>query len=72
MILTEIVIVICTLANAHCSNYVAVTPGKLSVTACEHAIQQIARDHTSPGTVLHREDSYCTLIPVNTQNDLAS
>jgi hypothetical protein len=44
----------------------------LSVSACEHAIQEIARNHTPPDMVFHREHSFCTLMPVNTQNDLAS
>ena len=46
--------------------------GNLSVTACEHAIQKMARDHTTADTVLRRERSYCKLLPINTQNDLAS
>jgi hypothetical protein len=72
MILTEIFVVICTTTGAPCINYVDVMPRILSVSACEHAIQEIVRDHSTAGTVLHRERSSCTLMPVNTQNDLAS
>ena len=72
MILTEIFVVVCALTGGQCINYVHITRGNLSVVACEHAIQEIARDHTAPGTVLHRERSSCTLVTVSTQNDLAS
>jgi hypothetical protein len=71
MILTEILVVMCTLAG-QCTNYVRAAPGVLSVNACEQAIQEFARNHSTPDTVLHRERSYCWLMPVNTQNDLAS
>ena len=72
MILTEILVVICTTTGATCINYIDVMPRILSVGACEHAIQEIARDHPNAGAVLHRERSSCTLMPVGTQNDLAS
>jgi hypothetical protein len=72
MILTEIVVVICTTTGSPCINYVDVMPGFLSVSACEHAIQEIVRNHAANGTVLRRDHSSCTLMPVNTQNDLAS
>ncbi len=35
MILTEILVVMCTLDGAHCTNYLDVTRGVLSATACE-------------------------------------
>jgi hypothetical protein len=72
MILTEIFVVICTTTGGPCINYVDVMPHVLSVRACEHAIQEIVRDHPIAGAVLQRERSSCTLIPVDTQNDLAS
>ena len=72
MILTEIFVVICTTTGGLCINYVDVVPRVLSVGTCEHAIQAIARDHPTAGAVLRRERSSCTLLPVNTQNDLAS
>jgi hypothetical protein len=72
MILTEIFVVMCTTAAVPCINYVDVTPRILSASACEHAIQEIARDHPIAGAWLHRERSSCKLMPVNTQNDLAS
>ena len=72
MILTEVSVVMCALAGGQCINYVDVAPGNLSVVACERAIQQVARDHTAPGTVLHRGRSSCRLVTVNTQSDLAS
>jgi hypothetical protein len=72
MILTEIFVVICTLAGTHCTNYVDVAAGNLSVTACDHAIEEIVRDRIAADMVLRRERSSCTLVPVNTQNDLAS
>jgi hypothetical protein len=72
MILTEIFVVICTLAGSHCTNYVDIAAGNLSVTACDHAIQESVRDHIAADMVLRRERSSCTLMPVNTQNDLAS
>jgi hypothetical protein len=72
MILTEVFVVICTLSGTHCTNYVDVAAGKLSVIACDHAIQEIVRDHMAADMVLRREHSTCTLMPVNTQDDLAS
>jgi hypothetical protein len=72
MILTEIFVVICATTGASCIDFVDVTPGVLSVSACEHAIQEIARKHGTAGAELHLERSSCTLMPVNTQNDLAS
>ena len=72
MILTEIFVVVCTLTGGQCTSYVDLTTGNLSVGACERAIQGIARDHTAPGTVLHRGRSSCRLVTVNTQNDVAS
>jgi hypothetical protein len=72
MILTEIFVVICTLAGIHCTNYVAVAAGNLSATACENAIQELVKDRIAADMVLRRERSSCTLMPVNTQNDLAS
>ena len=72
MILMEIFVVMCTTTDAPCLNYIDVMPGVLSGSACEHAIQEIARDHATAGAVLHRERSSCTLMPVNTQNDLTS
>ena len=72
MILTQIVVVICTTTGSSCINYVDVTLGVLSVSACEHVIQEIVRNHAPDGTVLRRDRSSCTLMPVNTQNDLAS
>ena len=72
MILTEISVVLCALAGGQCTSYVDVAPGHLSIVACERAIQQVARDHTAPGMVLHRARSSCRLVAVNTQNDLAS
>jgi hypothetical protein len=39
---------------------------------CERAIYELARDHSSPGMVLLHERSSCTLMTINTQNDLAS
>jgi hypothetical protein len=71
MILTEIFVVMCTLAG-QCVNYADVTPGVLSVDACERAIHELARDHSELGMVLHHERSSCVLMPINTQNDLAS
>jgi hypothetical protein len=71
MILTEIFVVMCTLAD-QCVNYADVTPGVLSVDACEQAIHELARDHSVPGMVLRHERSSCVLMPINTQNDLAS
>ena len=71
MILTEIFVVMCALTG-QCINYVDVTPGVLSITACEQAIHELARAHSAPSTVLRRERSSCGLMPVNTQNDLAS
>jgi hypothetical protein len=59
MILTEIFVVICTLAGTHCTNYVAVAAGNLSVTACEYAIQEIVRDRMAADMVLRRERSSC-------------
>ena len=72
MILTEVFVVICTTAGTPCINYIDVAQGVLSVTACEHVMQKIARDHVANGAVLHRERSSCTVMPVNTQNDLVS
>jgi hypothetical protein len=72
MILTEIFVVICTLAGAHCANYMAVAVGNLSASACEHAIQELVQESLTADMVLRRELSSCTLMPVNTQNDLAS
>jgi hypothetical protein len=54
MILTEIFVVICTLSGTHCTNYVDVAAGKLSVIACDHAIQEIVRDHMAADMVLRR------------------
>jgi hypothetical protein len=71
MILTEIFVVMCTLAG-QCVNYADVTPGVLSVDACERAIHELARDHPGPGMVLRHERSSCSLVPIGTQNDLAS
>ena len=71
MILTEIFVVMCTLAG-QCVNYTDVTPGVLSVNGCERAIYELARDHSVPGMVLRHERSSCVLMPINTQNDLAS
>jgi hypothetical protein len=51
MILTEIFVVMCTLAS-QCVHYADLTPGALSVDGCERAIYELARDHTIPGTVL--------------------
>jgi hypothetical protein len=72
MILTEVFVVICATTGAPCMNYVDVMPNVLSISACEQAIQDIARNHTAANMVFHRERSSCTLMPVNTQNDLAS
>ncbi len=72
MILTEIFVVICTLAGAPCTNYVAVAVGNLSASACEHAIQKLAQESIAADMVLRRDRSSCTLMPLNTQNDLAS
>jgi hypothetical protein len=72
MILTEIVVVICTTTGTSCINYVDVKQGVLSVSACEQAIKEIVRGHAAAGAVLHPERSSCTLMPVNTQNDFAS
>jgi hypothetical protein len=69
MILTEIFVVICTLAGAHCTNYVSVATGNLSGTACEHAIQELVREHIGADMALRRERSSCTLMPISTQND---
>jgi hypothetical protein len=71
MILTEILAVMCTLAG-QCIDYVDVRPGVLSGDACERAIHELARDHSVPGMVLRHERSSCMLMPINTQNDLAS
>jgi hypothetical protein len=71
MILTQVLIVMCTLAG-QCIDYVEVAPGILSVDACDRAIHQHAQDHAVPGTVLHRERSSCWLLPVSTQNDQVS
>ena len=72
MILTEIFVVVWTLTGGQCTSYVDIARGNLSVVGCERAIQEVARDHTAPGTVLHRGRSSCRLVTVNTQNDLAS
>jgi hypothetical protein len=72
MILTEIFVVMCTTSGTPCINYVDVTRGVLSVIDCEHAIQEVVRDHGAAALVLHRDRSACTPLPVNTQNDLAS
>ena len=70
MILTQILVVMCTLDGAHCTNYLSVTRGSLSATACERAIQDIARDQATAGMVLDHGRSSCTLLPVSSQNDL--
>ena len=49
-----------------------VTTGVLSVSGCEQAIQEVVRDHAAAGMVLRRKRSSCALMPVITQNDLAS
>jgi hypothetical protein len=72
MILTEIFVVICTLTGGHCSNYIDVTSGILSPSACETAIQQVVRDHAAPGAILNRERSSCSRRFVNTQKDMDS
>jgi hypothetical protein len=72
MILTEIVVVMCTTIGAACVNYVDVTPGVLSISACEHAIQEIVRDHGAVGGTVYREHSFCVLLPIGTQNDRTS
>jgi hypothetical protein len=72
MMLTEIFVVICTTTGTPCINYVDVAPGVLSASACEHAMQEIVRDHVAAGAVIYREGSFCTLMPVNTQNDRES
>jgi hypothetical protein len=71
MILTEIFVVMCTLAG-QCVNYADVAVGVLSVDACEQAIHGLARDHPVPGMVLRHERSSCMLMPIGTQNDLTS
>jgi hypothetical protein len=35
-------------------------------------MQEIVRDHVAAGAVIYREGSFCTLMPVNTQNDRES
>jgi hypothetical protein len=72
MILTEIVVVICATTGGPCTNYVEVVSGVLSVVGCERTIQEFARDHTPAGAVLRRERSSCALMPVSSQNDLAT
>lgn len=72
MIVTEISVVICASPAPTAPNYVAVAVDHLSATACEHAIQELVQDRIAAGMVLRREHSSCTLMPVNTQNDLAS
>jgi hypothetical protein len=73
MILTEIVVVVCmTAAGGPCVNYVDVAKGVLSISDCDNAIQRIARDHAAAGTVLRRERSSCSLMPISNQNDLAA
>ena len=72
MILTEIFVVMCTLTGTHCLNYVDVASGILSPAACENAIQEVVREHVTPGATLSRERSFCSRQMVNTQNDLDS
>jgi hypothetical protein len=72
MFFTEIIVVVCTLTTTRCTDYVDVMLGNLSVAACQQAIQQIAREYTSTGTVLMPERSHCTLLPISTQLDLES
>jgi hypothetical protein len=68
--LTEIFVVVCTAAGRQCIKYVDVTPAVLSTAACDLAIQDVARHQIALGAVLNREISSCTLMIVNTQNDL--
>jgi hypothetical protein len=70
MILTQILVVMCTLDGTQCTNYLTVTQGILSASACQRAIQDFARNQTATDAVLNHERSSCTLMPVNTQNDL--
>jgi hypothetical protein len=72
MILTEVFVVICTTAGAPCINYIDVAQGVLSADACEHAMQKTVRDHMGDRAVFHRDRSFCAVMPVITQNDLAS
>lgn len=72
MILTEVFVVMCTLAGTHCFNYVDVTSGILSPAACEQAIQEVVHEHASSNAMLSRERSSCSRKFVNTQNDLDS
>jgi hypothetical protein len=72
MILTEIFVVVCMTTGTPCVNYVDVAQGVLSISACENAIQRVARDYAATGAVLRRERSSCSLMPVSNQNDLAS
>lgn len=69
MILTQILVVMCTLTGAQCYNYTDVAPGVLSPAACEQAIQQVVREHAGSGTALHREQSSCSQMPISTQED---
>jgi hypothetical protein len=44
MSLTEIFVVVCMTTGTPCVNYVDVAQGVLSMSACENAIERIARD----------------------------
>jgi hypothetical protein len=71
MIMTEIFIVVCTLSG-QCINHIDIASGVLSVDGCERAIHELAQDRVVADMILRRELSSCRLMPVNTQNDLAS
>jgi hypothetical protein len=63
MILTEVFVVICTTAGTPCINYIDVAQGVLSVTACEHVMQKIARGGSSQWR------AGCLRRPLQTIND---
>jgi hypothetical protein len=72
MILTQIFVVMCTLTGGHCVNYTDVVTGVLSASACEGAIQQVVHENATADLRLLRERSFCSQMPVNSQNDVDS
>src|SRR6185312_9339390 len=64
-VLTQVVLVLCALSGAPCRTYVEFIELPLGPSACEQAIDTLARRHAAPGFWVVRKRSGCELFPTN-------
>lgn len=70
--LTQVVLVLCALSGAPCKSYVEFVQLPLGPSACDRAIDALARKYATPGFWLVRKRSGCELFPTNPSGERRS